>query len=97
MREKMNRNISVYYRFKFSQNMLIIGPVLVPYMLFKGLSYSEMMFLQSISAVAVVLFEVPTGSIADRVSRKFSGLCPCRAALWAWNDFQLRRGLGYTL
>ncbi len=72
MREKMNRNISVYYRFKFSQNMLIIGPVLVPYMLFKGLSYSEMMFLQSISAVAVVLFEVPTGSIADRVSRKFS-------------------------
>jgi len=72
MREKMNRNISIYYRFKFSQNMLIIGPVLVPYMLFKGLSYSEMMLLQSISAVAVVLFEVPTGSIADRVSRKFS-------------------------
>jgi MFS family permease len=52
--------------------MLIIGPVLVPYMIFKGLSYSEIMLLQSISAVSVVLFEVPTGSIADMVSRKFS-------------------------
>ncbi|SSC13747.1 Arabinose efflux permease family protein [Mesotoga infera] len=72
MREKMERNVRVYKRFRFSQNMLIIGPVLVPYMIFKGLSYSEIMLLQSISAVSVVLFEVPTGSIADRVSRKFS-------------------------
>jgi len=72
MSEKMERNISVYYRFKFTQGMMIIGPVLVPYMIFKGLNYSEIMLLQSISAVAVVLFEVPTGSVADRFSRKFS-------------------------
>ncbi|HQN29455.1 MAG TPA: MFS transporter, partial [Mesotoga sp.] len=72
MIEKMERNVRVYNRFRFSQNMLIIGPVLVPYMIFKGLSYSEIMLLQSISAISVVLFEVPTGSLADRISRKFS-------------------------
>lgn len=52
--------------------MLIIGPVLVPFMLFKGLSYSQIMLLQSISAVSVIVFEVPTGAIADKFSRQIS-------------------------
>jgi len=52
--------------------MLIIGPVLVPFMLFKGLSYSQIMLLQSISAVSVIVFEVPTGAIADKFSRRIS-------------------------
>jgi len=52
--------------------MLIIGPILVPFMLFKGLSYSQIMLLQSISAISVFLFEVPTGAIADKFSRKLS-------------------------
>ncbi|SHH28559.1 MFS transporter [Thermosipho atlanticus] len=65
-------NISIYPMYRFMINMLIIGPVLVPYMLLKGLDYTQIMLLQSISAVAVFLFEVPTGSIADKFSRKFS-------------------------
>ena len=72
MHRGMERNVRLYYRFRFAQNMLIIGPVLVPYMLFKGLSYAEILTLQSLSAVAVVLFEVPTGVVADRLSRKLS-------------------------
>ena len=72
MHQGMERNVRLYYRFRFAQNMLIIGPVLVPYMLFKGLSYAEILTLQSLSAVAVVLFEVPTGVVADRLSRNLS-------------------------
>lgn len=68
------KNIRIYYIFNFFINMMIIGPVLVPYMLFKGLSYTQIMQLQAISAIAVFFFEVPTGAIADKISRKFS-LC----------------------
>ncbi|TYC03119.1 MAG: MFS transporter [Kosmotoga sp.] len=52
--------------------MLIIGPILVPFMLFKGLNYSQILLLQSISAISMFVFEVPTGAIADKFSRKFS-------------------------
>lgn len=70
--KKLNKNIVVYPWFKFFFSMLIIGPILVPFMLWKGLSYAEIMLLQSISAIAVFIFEVPTGAIADKVSRKLS-------------------------
>lgn len=69
---QLERNLSIYPYFRFFFNLLIIGPILVPYMLFKGLNYAEIMLLQSISAIAVIVFEVPTGAIADKVSRSFS-------------------------
>lgn len=72
----IEKNIKIYYFFKFFQNMLIIGPILVPFMVFKGLSYSEIMLLQSISSISVFVFEVPTGVVADKISRRFSlSLC----------------------
>lgn len=37
-----------------------------------GLSMAEVMFLQSAFALSMVLFEVPTGFIADRFGHKFS-------------------------
>ena len=67
-----NRNIVIYPYYRLFINLLIIGPVLIPFMIYKGLNYSEIMLLQSISALSTVLFEVPTGSLADKVSRKFS-------------------------
>ncbi|MGM0641648.1 MAG: MFS transporter [Thermotogota bacterium] len=66
------RNIKLYYYFRFFLQLVIIGPIIVPFLLMKGLSYSEIMLLQSISAISVVIFEVPTGAIADKISRKFS-------------------------
>ena len=72
MLDKAERNIKLYTPYRFFTNMLIIGPILVPFMLFKGLSYTEIMLLQSISAIAVFLFEIPTGTVADKLSRKLS-------------------------
>lgn len=69
---RAERNIAVYSGFRFFISMLIIGPILVPFMLFKGLSYSQIMLLQSISAIAVFLFEIPTGAVADKLSRRLS-------------------------
>jgi MFS family permease len=66
------RNLYIYPFFIFFSQMLIIGPILVPFMRFKGLDYSEILLLQSISAISVFAFEVPTGVIADLVSRRVS-------------------------
>lgn len=66
------KNINLFPKYRFWVNMMIIGPVLIPFMLFKGLNYTQILLLQSISAIAVSLFEIPTGSLADKISRKFS-------------------------
>lgn len=68
--ELHRRNIRLYPLYSFFLGMLIIGPVLTPYLLLKGLDYVQIMVLQSISAATVVFFEVPTGMIADRVGRR---------------------------
>ncbi|BBE31819.1 MFS transporter [Tepiditoga spiralis] len=70
--QRFKKNIKVYVLFRFFISMLIIGPILTPYMLFKGLNYSQIMLLQSIAAISVFVFEVPTGAIADKISRKVS-------------------------
>ena len=66
------RNIKLFYIYSMFDELLILGPIIVIYLFFKGLAFSEIMFLQSISAIAIVVFEVPTGAIADKIGRKFS-------------------------
>jgi MFS family permease len=101
-------NVRNYLRFRFFYGMLIIGPVVTPYLRFKGMSYTEIMWLQSISAMAVVLFEVPTGAIADKLSRRLSlvlaGTCIGTALIiyiltWSFWTFAVAEalfGLGLT-
>jgi len=64
------RNEGVYYLYTAAGNLIIIGPIMMLYMLAKGLNYTQILLLQSISAAAVVLLEIPTGALADRFSRK---------------------------
>lgn len=77
----IERNIKAYYIYSTFAELLILGPILVLFLLAKGLNFTEIMLLQSIAAVSVVIFEVPTGAIADKFGRKFSmGL---GSLLWA--------------
>lgn len=77
----IHRNIRTYYMYSIFAELLILGPILVLFLLAKGLSFTEIMLLQSIASVSVVVFEVPTGAIADKIGRKFSmGL---GSILWA--------------
>ncbi|QTA38672.1 MFS transporter [Thermosipho ferrireducens] len=85
-------NIRVYRLFKLFINLLIIGPILVPFMLYKGLSYFQILSLQTIARIAVIVFEIPTGTIADKISRKisifFSGIFAAISILlyiFGWN------------
>ena len=76
---RMERNIRRYTAYRFFWGLLIIGPIIAPFLLSKGLSYTQIMALQSIFSIAIVVFEMPTGAVADMISRKhslcLSGLC----------------------
>ncbi len=74
MIDKSNRTIRSYYLFSSFSDLLIIGPIIVLFMIHKGLSFTEIMLLQSVCALSVFFFEVPTGALADKLSRKVS-LC----------------------
>jgi MFS family permease len=77
----IGKNIRIYYFYSTFSELLILGPVLVLFLTAKGLSFTEIMFLQSVSAISVFLFEVPTGALADKMGRKYSVILG--AFLWA--------------
>ncbi len=83
---KLKRNIAVLYAFSFCWLALVIIPVIVPFFASKGLSLAEVFLLQSVFALSVVIFEVPSGYFADLIGR--------RNALVIGSVFH---GIGFTL
>ncbi|WP_427338261.1 MFS transporter [Caloranaerobacter sp. DY30410] len=77
----ITRNIKTYYIYSIFADLLILGPIIVLFLTAKGLSFTEIMLLQSVAAISVVIFEVPTGAFADKFGRKVSMLIG--AILWA--------------
>ncbi len=70
MEKKLERNIPILYLFSFFWLSLIIVPIIVPLFESRGLSLAQVFYLQAIFALFVVLFEVPSGYIADVFGRK---------------------------
>lgn len=68
----MKKNIKLFYLYRGTADLLLLGPIIVVFILSKGLSFTELTMLNTISAISVVLFEVPTGVIADKIGRKYS-------------------------
>ena len=85
MNKKLQRNIPVLYLFSFFWLSMVIIPVIVPLFESKGLNLAQVFYLQAIFAAFVVLFEVPSGYIADVFGR--------RNALIAGSIFH---GLGFS-
>ncbi|WP_055668641.1 MFS transporter [Desnuesiella massiliensis] len=81
MRDGYLRNERIYYFYSTFAELLILGPIMVLFLIAKGLNFTEIMLLQSISAIGTVIFEVPTGAVADRIGRKQSLLLG--SILWA--------------
>ncbi len=72
MKISYQRNIKNYIVFRTFADLIILGPIIMIFLYARGLSFSEIMLLNSIFSVAVFLLEVPTGMIADKISRKYS-------------------------
>lgn len=68
--EKLQRNIAAIYALAFFQSFMVIVPVIVPFFMDKGLSLSEIFYLQAIYATTIVLLEAPSGYVADLFGRR---------------------------
>lgn len=69
---KLKRNIKVSYVYNFLLQIDITAAIWVLYLAFKGMSLVEIGLLESIYHITGLLFELPTGAIADLYGRKFS-------------------------
>lgn len=68
-----SRNIRKFYVYSFFITIYTVNGVLIPFFLSWGkLSFIELMLLQSFFTVVVLLFEVPSGAIADYLGRKYA-------------------------
>jgi MFS family permease len=81
----MEKNITKFYWYRLTKFSLFHIAILVLFYQERGLSFSQIMLLQSIYYLAKVLSEVPTGAWADRVGRKkslvFGSFCHSAAYL----------------
>jgi MFS family permease len=68
----MEKNVSRFYWYRLTKFGLFHIAILVIFYQQRGLSFSQIMVLQSVYYFAKVLSEVPTGAWADRVGRKKS-------------------------
>ncbi|MBY9019939.1 MAG: MFS transporter [Candidatus Lokiarchaeota archaeon] len=82
---KIKANITKFYIFVFIFGIHTVRGVYFPYMtVWGGLTFFEMMILQSYFMVMIFIFEIPSGAIADYIGRKtalsLSAICIILAA-----------------
>ena len=70
LKRGLEKNITKIYALDISSSFILVGPIIVLYMQERGLSFQEIMLLQSIFAFATFTLEVPTGYISDMLGRK---------------------------
>jgi MFS family permease len=70
--KSLTKNLKLYYSYAVFANLLILGPIITLYYLARALSHTQILSLQAISAITIVLLEIPTGAVADLLGRKKS-------------------------
>lgn len=73
----VEHNIHKYILYSVFSDLLILGPILTIFFLEKGLNFTQIFTLGAVNSFFVVLFEVPTGAVADKYSRKLSIIIGC--------------------
>jgi MFS family permease len=54
----------------FFMSLIFFTPIIVFFLQKRGLNYSQIFFLGAISSVFMVVFEIPSGMMADKIGRK---------------------------
>lgn len=83
----MRSAISRLTAYKFLWSLSFAAPVQTFFLLDHGLSFAQIMLLESVLSAAIMLGEVPTGIVSDRRGRKFSLVCGAVLSLVAWVPF----------
>ncbi len=71
-KKKLSSNIWKYYASGILQSLWFILSINILYWQSFGINYSQIGLFELIGALAVILLEIPTGAVADLVSRKMS-------------------------
>ncbi len=71
MINKLKQNISISYAYNFFLQLNITSAIWVLYLAFRGMSLIEIGLLESIYHITGLIFELPTGALADLYGRKF--------------------------
>ncbi len=69
---------------RFLQNLSFAAPIQTLFFQARGLSLGQIMILQSILLGSVLLLEIPTGMLGDRIGKKRSVVLGVACALLAW-------------
>jgi len=82
----MRREIILYYIFSFLRGCFLFSGVIIPFFRERGnLDQAQIQLLQSWFMLCMFMFEIPTGTVADRVGRKYSlalgSICQAAACL----------------
>ncbi len=64
------RDLRLFYLFRLLSTSYLFVPVSIAYALSRGLGLGEVMALSSIYCLTVIVAEVPTGALADRLGRR---------------------------
>lgn len=70
--KKLNRNIVLDYLFTFVRNLDMSSSIWVLYLAYRGMSLLEVGLLEGIYHITSIIFEIPSGAVADLLGRKKS-------------------------
>jgi len=71
---RLGRDLQLFQVYRFLSTSYLFLPVLVKFFHERGLDFTEIALLNSVYALTAIVFEVPTGALADRFGR-------CRAMM----------------
>ena len=70
MTKNLEKNIKIYYLFNFAKNLTFTLPIFALYFEQIGLTYFHILLVFGLQSFLQVLFEVPSGVMADKMGRK---------------------------
>jgi predicted MFS family arabinose efflux permease len=91
-RRALQRNLVLYRLFSAVVHTPVMIPVLVLFLQENGLSIADIFLLQSLFALAVVVLEVPTGMVADRLGKRTSLVASTAAVVAGFGLYAISSG-----
>lgn len=96
--EQARANVRRMYAWQFLSSLHFFAGVLIPFFTdWGGITFSQVMWLQTWFVFWIFVLEVPTGAVADRFGRKASLLCSCVCLVAAVLLYPARKSMGNFL
>jgi MFS family permease len=69
---RLARDLRLFHAYRLLSTSYLFIPVLVLFYQSRGLDFTRITLLNSVYALTAIVFEVPTGALADRLGRRFA-------------------------